>query len=314
MAPRGAASPVTPILAVVGPTATGKTALAVRLARRLGAAELVNADSRQVLRGLRVGTNVPDPGQLLGVPCHLLELVDPGSAFSVADWLRAARACLADLELRGVRPILVGGTGLYLRALMEGFELDGEPPPPGRRAALDAGAASPEGLAELARELTRLDPGGAAGVDLRNPRRVVRALEIVDRHGSLEAGRRRGGTLPGTLIGLDAEPALHRRWILERARSMMAGGLVEETAAALRRGISATALAAAGIGYQEALAVLAGRMDREQAVAGIARRTHRYARAQRTWFRAEPRLVWLRRRAEGDLDGVIEQAMELIAA
>src|ERR1035437_9317794 len=107
------ALPLPPVLAVVGPTATGKTALAVRLAPGPGAAELVNADSRQVLRGLHVGTNTPGPEELDGVPCHLLGISDPGAPFSVADWLAAARDCLATLDRRAVRPILAGGTGLY---------------------------------------------------------------------------------------------------------------------------------------------------------------------------------------------------------
>ncbi|MGA8014432.1 MAG: isopentenyl transferase family protein, partial [Candidatus Dormiibacterota bacterium] len=133
------------MVAVVGPTATGKTALAVLLALRLGGAELVNADSRQVLRGLRIGTNSPTPDDLRGVPCHLLGITDPGRPFSVADWLAAARSCLADLANRSVRPILVGGTGLYVRALMDGWQLSGDPPDPDRRAWLSRGASTPEG-------------------------------------------------------------------------------------------------------------------------------------------------------------------------
>lgn len=297
-----AATSAVPGIAVVGPTATGKTALAVRLARRLGGAELINANSRQVLRGLRVGTNAPAPADLAGVPCHLLGLADPGDAFSVADWLVAARRCVADLAQRAVRPIVVGGTGLYVRALLDGLDLDGRPPDPARRAALNARAGSPGGLARLADELRRSDPEGAATVDLRNPRRVVRALEIVADRGSL-AARGRGGASAGWLrVGLDAALPLHRRWIAERARSMLAGGLLEETGEALRRGISAAALDGSGIGYREALEVLGGRMSTPDAAAEIERRTLRYARAQRTWFRADPRVLWLRRESDGDLD------------
>jgi tRNA dimethylallyltransferase len=300
-----------PLIAVVGPTATGKTALAARLAVRLGAAELVNADSRQVLRGLHVGTNTPGPEDLDGVPCHLLGISDPGAPFSVADWLAAARDCLATLDRRGVRPILVGGTGLYVRALLDGLELDGAPPDPARRAALSARAASPEGLTGLAEELRQRDPEGAVGIDLRNPRRVVRALEIVETRGSLAARGRGGATHPSFRIGLDTTPDLHRGWIAERARAMMAGGLLEETAAALARGLPSEALDGSGIGYREALAVLDGKLSEAEAVAEIVRRTARYAKAQRTWFRADPTVVWLHRERGDDLDELVVSALAL---
>jgi tRNA dimethylallyltransferase len=300
-----------PVVAVVGPTATGKTALAVLLARAIGSAELVNADSRQVLRGLHVGTNRPGPEDLEGVPCHLLGITDPGAPFSVADWLAAARACLASLDLRGMRPIVVGGTGLYVRALLDGLELDGAPPDPARRATLNASAASPEGLAALAGELRRRDPEGAAGIDLRNPRRVVRATEIVEACGSLAGRGRTGATRPSVRIGLDAAPDLHRGWIGERARRMMAGGLLEETAAALARGVSPEALDGSGIGYREALASLDGRLSGAEAITEIVRRTARYAKAQRTWFRADRSVVWLRRERGDDLDELVPRAVAL---
>jgi tRNA dimethylallyltransferase len=300
-----------PVVAVVGPTATGKTALAVLLARAIGSAELVNADSRQVLRGLHVGTNRPGPEDLEGVPCHLLGITDPGAPFSVADWLAAARACLASLDLRGMRPIVVGGTGLYVRALLDGLELDGAPPDPARRATLNASAASPEGLAALAGELRRRDPEGAAGIDLRNPRRVVRATEIVEACGSLAGRGRTGATRPSVRIGLDAAPDLHRGWIAERARAMLAGGLLEETAAALARGVPPEALGASGIGYREALAVLDGRLSETAAAAEIVRRTARYAKAQRTWFRADRSVVWLHRERGDDLDELVTRAVAL---
>ena len=300
-----------PLIAVVGPTATGKTALAVRLALRLGDAELLNADSRQVLRGLRVGINTPTAEELHGVPCHLLGIAGPGSGFSVADWLLAALACLADLERRGVRPILVGGTELYVRALLDGLDLDGAAPDPARRAELNARAASPEGLVALAAELRRRDPAGAAGIDLRNPRRVVRATEIVEDRGSLSARGRGGATRPSVRIGLDASPDLHRGWITERAAAMLRTGLVEETGAALRGGVPAEVLDGCGIGYREALEVLAGRASEAVAAAAIVRRTLRYARAQRTWFRADRDTAWLRRSGDDDLDVLTARAAAL---
>jgi tRNA dimethylallyltransferase len=210
-----------------------------------------------------------------------------------------------------MRPIVVGGTGLYVRALLDGLELDGAPPDPARRATLNASAASPEGLAALAGELRRRDPEGAAGIDLRNPRRVVRATEIVEACGSLAGRGRTGATRPSVRIGLDAAPDLHRGWIAERARRMMAGGLLEETAAALARGVSPEALDGSGIGYREALASLDGRLSGAEAITEIVRRTARYAKAQRTWFRADRSVVWLRRERGDDLDELVPRAVAL---
>jgi tRNA dimethylallyltransferase len=210
-----------------------------------------------------------------------------------------------------MRPIVVGGTGLYVRALLDGLELDGAPPDPGRRATLNARAASPEGLAALAGELRRRDPEGTAGIDLRNPRRVVRATEIVEACGSLAARGRTGATRPSVRIGLDAAPDLHRGWIAERARAMLAGGLLEETAAALASGVPPEALGASGIGYREALAVLDGRLSETAAAAEIVRRTARYAKAQRTWFRADRSVVWLHQERGDDLDELVTRAVAL---
>jgi tRNA dimethylallyltransferase len=302
------------VVAVVGPTATGKTAVATGLALRLGTGELLNADSRQVLRGLRVGTNRPVPEELRGVPCHLLDLADPGQPFSVAAWVTEARRCLADLDGRGARPIVVGGTGLYVRALLDGFELPGGPPDPVRRRALAQRAGTPGGLAEMAGELARRDPAGAARIDLRNPRRVVRAMEILDATGSLPAAWRRGPGRDAIWIGLDATAQLHRETIAARARAMLSAGLIEEAEAALARGVPAAALEASGIGYREALAVLAGTLTETGAAEAIARRTRRYAKAQRTWFRRDPRLTWLRRERTGDLPDVIDAAAALAGA
>ena len=301
-----------PILAVVGPTATGKTAVAVGLARRLGAAELLNADSRQILRGLRVGTNRPSPEELQGVTCHLLDLADPGQPFSVAAWVGEATSCLADLDRRRVRAIVVGGTGLYVRALLDHFELPGGPPDPVRREALSAAAATPQGLLALGMELRRRDPAGALRIDMRNPRRVVRAMEILDATGSAAAPRREGPRRAATWIGIDATPQFHRQAIAARSRAILAAGLVPETAAALRRGVPPAVLEASGIGYREALMVLAGNLSEAAAADAIAMRTRRYAKAQRTWFGRDAGITWLRRDRAGDLPGIIDAAAAIV--
>jgi tRNA dimethylallyltransferase len=299
------------LLVIGGPTAVGKTALAVAVARRVGAAELVNADSRQVIRGLTVGTCAPTDEELQGVPCHLLGVREPGERFSVADWARLAREAVAAIRGRGALPIVVGGTGLYIGALVDGLDLGGVPPDPETRADRTAAAERAEGPARLAAELRHRDPDGAARVDLRNPRRVVRALEILDARGPLAAA----GSIrpePATMRALDVPPQPYRRLVAERSRRLLTGGaLLAEVEAARRRGVTREALDAAGIGYREALAVAEGRLDAEAAAELLVRRTLRYAKAQRTWFRGDPRFRWLERGA-GALDRLADEVIDAL--
>ena len=302
------------LLGIVGPTATGKTAVAVAVAQRFRPlAELLNADSRQVVRGLRVGTCAPTAEELQGVACHLLDLHDPGDSFSVADWLAAASATLDDLRTRGVQPVLCGGTGLYVHALVDGLDLGRVPADPQRRAERAAIAAEPGGLERLAAELRARDPDAAEHVDLRNPRRVIRALEILDGRGApLHQARGRSAPVPATLVALDVPRALHDEWIEARSRRMLeTGALLEEVHSALGRGITRDALDSAGIGYREALAAIDGRVTVEQAAALVAQRTRRYAKAQRTWFRRDPRIRWLRRDA-GPVDRIVDEVVDAL--
>jgi tRNA dimethylallyltransferase len=283
------------LLVLVGPTCVGKTAVAVAVAKQLGRAELLNADSRQVRRGLRVATCSPTEAELRGVPCHLLDLCDPGATFTVADWLRAARGALADIESRGARGIVAGGTGLYVTALIDGYNLGQTPADPARRAQREQKAATSDGLRALGSELRGRDPEGAATVDLRNPRRVIRALEVLDAGGGSLREVRRSNPLPALMVGIDAPPEIHAGWVEARVRRMFAGGdLLAETAAALRRGVEPEDLAGCGIGYSEAMAVLAGKLDAPEAERATVRRTLRYAKAQRTYWRRDGRLHWLR--------------------
>lgn len=305
-------------LAIGGPTATGKTVLAVELARRMGA-ELVNADSRQVTRRLHVGTAAPSADELRGVRCHLLDLCEPGAPFTVADWLERAQTTLADLQARGVPAILVGGTGQYLRALREGWGFGGAQPDAGTRASLTAVASAPGGLEGLAAELRDRDPGGAASVDLANPRRVIRALELL-RGGaaSLSEARRTAGGVLADVVVLDAERAAHSEALGARMEAMFAtGALAEEVEQELRRGTTAAALHRAGIGYGEALALLDGAISVAAARAATLQRTRRYVKAQRTWFRHEPCVLRLERSAgtsTADLADTVLSAVRLSPA
>jgi tRNA dimethylallyltransferase len=311
-------TPRRPPIAIGGPTATGKTVLAVALARRLGA-ELVNADSRQVSRRLRAGTAAPTPAELSGIRCHLLDICEPGAPFTVAEWRERARAALADLEARGVPAILVGGTGQYLRALREGWDFGAAPPDAAARAQLTAEAAGPGGLERLAGELRRRDPDGAPSVDLANPRRVIRALELL-RGGaaSLRQARQTAGGIAVDMVILDADLASHRKALDERMDAMFAtGALVAEVEEELRRGTAPAALRRAGIGYTEALALVEGGIDVEQARATTLLRTRRYVKAQRTWFRHESCVLRIERTAAtstGTLAGSVLNAVRLARA
>ncbi len=284
-----------PLVVIAGATATGKTGLSLRLAERLAAegrpAEIVSADSRQVYRGLDIGTAKVGAAERARVAHHGLDLVEPDQPFSVADFAAHAAGALAGIAGRGRVALLVGGTGLYLRAVARGVAFDALPSDPALRAELQARLAG-EGLAPLVDRLREAAPGAAARVDLRNPRRVLRALEVALLAGDRPPPRPRGYGGPVLWLGLSLEPAVHRAWIVARARAQFAAGLLDEAAGLQAR--YATDLAAfSAIGYREAFAVLDGRLDPEAAIAEDARRNLLFARRQRTWFRAEPATRWL---------------------
>ncbi|HEY8754828.1 MAG TPA: tRNA (adenosine(37)-N6)-dimethylallyltransferase MiaA [Candidatus Dormibacteraeota bacterium] len=291
-------TPARPILAIGGPTATGKTALAVELALRLGG-ELVNADSRQLVARLVAGTFRPTEAELRGVLCHLVGVCEPGEPYTVAQWLAAARTVLADLDSRGVPPVVVGGTGQYIRALREGWDFGGVAPADAAREEITTAASTPAGLSRLVAELRERDPEAAATVDLANPRRVIRALEVLRAgNGPLAEARRRSGGRRLALVVLDADRECHQQALAARADAMFSSGaILAEVRAELDRGIAPGRLARAGIGYREAVAVLEGSLTVDDAIASVARRTRRYVKAQRTWFRHEPAVLRLERTA-----------------
>jgi tRNA dimethylallyltransferase len=276
---------------VGGPTATGKTALGVELALAVAAAgrpaEVISADSRQVYRGMDVGTAKPTLAQRRGVPHHGLDLVDPDEPFSVADFVAHAEGVLAGLAARGGVALLVGGTGFWIRAVAGGLALDDLPWDPAVRTALEADLAR-EGLAALVVRLRREAPRLAATVDLRNPRRVVRALEIATLAGDAPLPAPRGYGGPVLRIALDvADRAVHRARIARRAEAQLAGGILEE-AAALRARFDPALPAFSAIGYREAWDLLDGRLDRAGYLEVNVGRNVAFARRQRTWFRREP--------------------------
>ena len=293
--PAEAAGGHPPLVVIAGATATGKTGLSLALADALQtrgrAAEVISADSRQVYRGLDVGTAKATPAERARVPHHGLDLVDPDQPFSVADFVAHASGALAGIAARDAVALLVGGTGLYLRAVGRGLDVDALPFDPAVRRRLEADLAT-DGLAAAVARLRAVAPGLAAAIDVRNPRRVVRALEIALVGGDVPRPAPRGYGGPSLWIGLAVDRETHRRRIVERARAQFAGGLIEE-AARLRERFDPGLPAFSAIGYREAWAVLDGRLALEAAIALDAGRNLAFARRQRTWFRSEPGIAWL---------------------
>ncbi|HEV3495745.1 MAG TPA: tRNA (adenosine(37)-N6)-dimethylallyltransferase MiaA [Actinomycetes bacterium] len=272
---------------LVGPTASGKSAMALEAARRLGDVELVSADSMQVYRGMDVGTAKPTPAEQAEIPHHLLDLADPGEDFSVARFQAAATEAVAGIEARGRRALVVGGTGLYVQAVVDGLALPGEWP--ALRAELET--QPPE---ELHARLVVLDPAAASRIEPGNARRLVRALEV-----TLGSGRPFSSFGPG----VGAYPATRfrlagvwlPRWVLAdriaaRYRDQVAAGFLDEVRR-LQDEMSRTARQA--LGYKELLDHLAGACTLEEAVARAVARPRELARRQRAWFRRDPRITWL---------------------
>jgi tRNA dimethylallyltransferase len=279
-----------PVVAVVGPTATGKTALAVALARRLGG-EVVNADSMQLYRGMDIGTAKPDLTERGGVPHHLLDLWPVRQAASVAEYSRCARAAIDRLRSEGVVPLLVGGSGLYVRAVLD--ELDF----PGTDAAVRArleGELADLGPAELHGRLARIDPAAAAAVLPSNGRRIVRALEVIELTGSPFRAQLPDPRphYPAVTIGLDRTPAELDERVAQRVDRMWAAGLVAEAESLVGEGLREGPTASRALGYAQVLAQFDGALTAEEARERTKSMTRRFVRRQRSWFRRDAGLAW----------------------
>ena len=304
-----------PLIVLAGATATGKTAVSLGLAEALAGrgipAEIVSADSRQVYRGMDIGTAKATPDERARVPHHGLDLVDPDQPFSVADFTAHAETTLRSIEGRGAVAILAGGTGFYLRAVARGLAVDELPWDPAVRADIEASLTA-NGLPALVAELRTLAPTRAAAVDLRNPRRVVRAVEIARFRGDAPLPEPRGYGRPVLWLGLNVlSPVLHER-IRARARAQFDAGLVDETRGLIAR-CDATLPSFSGIGYAEALGVIEGRLSLEAAVAEDARRNVLFARRQATWFRGEPDICWLDATAGQPIEEALAVTLDYLA-
>lgn len=290
--PGGGRQTAPPLVAIAGPTGTGKSGLSLELAERLTAhggppVEIVNADAMQLYRGMDIGTAKLAVEERRGIPHHLLDVLEVSEASTVADYQADARAVIADIQSRGAVPILVGGSGLYLSAVLHDFRFPGTDPT--LRAALEEELAA-LGSETLWQRLRDRDAEAAAAIDSGNGRRVVRALEVIQLTGrpysaSLPDESRQWR--PATVLLLDV-PASGREGLKEvlagRARGMFAGGLLDEVRALRDRGLEQGVTARRAIGYAQALAVLRGRQSLEEAVDETIQLTWRYVRRQRSWF------------------------------
>ena len=280
-----------PVIAVLGPTAAGKSDLALRLAGELGG-EIINADSMQLYRGMDIGTAKLTVAQRHGVPHHLLDVWDVRYPANVAEYQQLAREAIAGVTARGRVPILVGGSGLYLRAALDDLNFPGTDPAVRERLEAELAARGP---AELHVRLAALDPGAAAGILPSNGRRIVRALEVIELSGQPFTATlpRYESLYPSVQIGLRVSRAELDRRIAVRVAQMWRAGLVGEVRGLEQAGLREGRTASQALGYAQVLRALAGEWDEDEAREQTVKATRRFARRQEAWFRRDPRVVWL---------------------
>ena len=279
-------------VAVLGPTASGKSSVAMAVAEQEGDVELISVDSMQVYRGMDIGTAKPTRSEQQRVPHHLIDLVDADAEFAVAQFQRAFAAVLVDMSARGRRAVLVGGTGLYHRAVIDGLDLPGEWPQIRTRLQTEADNLGP---ARLHERLSELDPRAAVKIEPNNVRRIVRALEVCEGSGrpfsSYGPGLDAYPTTPVTQIGLRWDRAVLTDRIDQRVRLMIQNGLLDEVASLAPDGLSKTA--AQALGYKELLAHLDGSISLDEAVEQVIVHTRQFAVRQLRWFQRDPRVRWV---------------------
>jgi tRNA dimethylallyltransferase len=297
-----------PVITVVGPTAAGKSGLSLRLARALGG-EIVNADSMQLYRGMDIGTAKLAPAERGGLPHHLLDIWAVTETASVSEYQRLARAAIGEISERGRVPILVGGSGLYIRAALDKLEFPGTDPV--LREGLEAELAE-RGAAALHARLQRADPAAAAAILPGNGRRIVRALEVIQL-----SGRPFSATLPGyesvypaVQVGLRLPRAELDRRIADRVGRMWQAGFVAEVRALADHGLREGRTASRALGYAQVLRFLAGECPEQQAAADTVLATRRFARRQEAWFRRDPRVTWLAAADPGAADHALALALD----
>jgi tRNA dimethylallyltransferase len=297
-----------PIVVLTGPTGVGKTALAVELVERFGG-EVVNCDSRQVYKYLDIGTAKPDADELRRAHHHLIDYVDPAEPYTVTRYRNDADAVLDDLAARGQTAWVVGGSWHYIQALVDRIEPPHVPPNPGLRAELEAEAAE-HGADFLHARLAALDPAGAASIEARNVRRVVRALEVTLTLGRpfSEVGRTRGTPLPALKLVLSMPRQEIYRRVDARVDAMIAAGWLDEVRSLIARGYDESMPSLSSHGYREMMAVARGKMSLEEAAQKTKWAIHAYVRRQTSWLKQQPEYHWL---AAGP--GAVADAVRLVA-
>lgn len=300
------------VLFIVGPTASGKTAAALDLAARAkprARVEIVNADSRQVYRGMSVGAAKPSPADLAAVPHHLIDVAAPDDPYSLARFLADARAAISAVAERGAVPVVVGGTGQYVWGLAEGWDAPAVPPDAALRAELQAEAERIGALA-LHERLRAADPDAADAIDPRNVRRVIRALEVCRATGEPFSRQRRRAApdFAPVILGLAPERGVLRERADARADAMLRGGWVEEVLELLRQGYGPDLPAFSAVGYREVAAHVRGELTLEETAERVKTATHRLIRRQRTWFKpTDARIQW-----SADVAALVERALPLL--
>ena len=304
-----------PVVCVVGPTASGKTALAQRVAELLDG-EVVSADSMQIYRGMDIGTGKILPAERT-VPYWGLDLAEPGEPYSAALFQGYARAAFEDVDARGKRSVLCGGTGLYVRAAIDDYRF-----PKGEQVDNEvrdryAALARDIGNQALWERLRAADPDSAALIHPNNVRRVIRAFELLDEgttYARVNAGlKTMAQAVPAVFLGLSVDPAVLNARIDARVDQMLADGLVEEVRSLLRAGFREGLTAPQAIGYKEVVAALEGACSLDDAIAQIKIATHRYAKRQRTWFRKDERIHWIDAN-DANVEEMTRQALGIIAS
>ncbi len=289
------------MIAIVGPTASGKSALAMRVAERLRG-EIVSADSRQVYRGMDIGTAKPTADERARVPHHLIDVVDPGERYNAFRFQREARAAIAAIRARGRAVIIVGGTGLYVSALLDGFELASQLHDIEVRARFESLDA-----AQLFERLVALDPETAGQVDRRNVRRMIRYLEVATIAGG-PVPRKRGAPMQALRVGLRPPHDVLINAINSRVRAMVVAGVLDEARALVARGIDSRLPSQSAHGYRHWAAHIRGEIDLETAIQLTASDVRAYSYRQMTWFRRDPAIRWYDPTATDPLEDIVEAA------
>ena len=299
------------LIVVLGPTAVGKTALSISLAKRFRS-EVISGDSMLIYRHMNIGTAKPSAEEQDGVVHHLIDIIEPSESFDVTAFIEIARAKIHELNERGCVPILAGGTGLYIKALLEGYRFNVTPQNEAFRAEMEAVAAE-HGTEELHRRLANVQPETAARLHPNDTRRVIRALEVATFGGETVSQEKMDGNAclyDAAVIGLTSERSLLYERINKRVDQMMADGLLEEVKGLLASGVSPDAQAMKGIGYKELVAYLSGSCTLEEAVDEIKKGTRHFAKRQFTWYRKMPYIDWYEVETKEDLAEIEKEIAE----